>query len=241
MVKQLRSLPRQHFPAQPPDTNWYVPRAETTSSKQASSTVDPITRGIGLHSWGETVQPMSCLGIELFFLEYNCIYSLLCCHTQDHERESLEYQRSPSKPRLHCATGAPVTWNSCVRLLYPALLFSSRNRSAEQPTVHNTPLQLWLESHVFHIVLCPSEMVSLSFSLFPAEHLPSVDHTREETVRAREGWAWWAFCLLLLLSPLHFLTCVIVVHSVSFLLTSCRFPVTLICQSCPAFLCHPRT
>ncbi len=101
----------------------------------------------------------------------------------------------PAQASQDC--GALVTWNSCVRLLCPASLFPSRNRSAEQPTVHTTPFQVCSDSHVSHIecVPSPSEPVS-PLSLLPAEHLPSLNCTREETVRAREGWAD-VLCLLL--------------------------------------------
>lgn len=80
---------------------------------------------------------------------------LYLCHAHDRERERLEYQPSPTQPRLCSATGALVTWNSCVRLLCPAPQFSSRNRSAERPTVQNTPFQLWSDSHVPHAVCAP--------------------------------------------------------------------------------------
>lgn len=95
----------------------------------------------------------------------------------------------PAQTRLCSATGALVTWNSCVRLLCPAPLFPSRNRSAEQTTVQNDPSQLWSDSHVSHIVCASSSSELVSLSLFLAEHLPPVYCTREETMRAREGWA----------------------------------------------------
>lgn len=111
----------------------------------------------------------------------------------------------PAQPSQDWATGALVTWNSCVRLLCPALQFPSRNRSAVQPTVQNTQFQHWLSC----CVCLPFLKAGVSL-----EHLPPVDHTREETMRTREGWAgdacftipplFFPFCL--------FLTCLIVVY-----------------------------
>lgn len=66
----------------------------------------------------------------------------------------------------------------------------------------------------FRVVCACLSSKLVSRSLFPAEHLPPVDHTREETMRTREGWAgdacftipplFFLFCL--------FLTCLILVY-----------------------------
>lgn len=115
--------------------------------------------------------------------------------------ERLEYQPSLSQPRLCSATGALVTWNSCVSLLCPAPLFPPRNRPSDQPTAQHTPFQLRSHSYVSHVV-SSTLWAGVSFSLFPSR-APPFSPPREETLRVREGWGgefWCVFCLLRLLA-----------------------------------------
>lgn len=141
---------------------------------------------------------------------YLCLLLLWFCffHARDRERERLEYQSSPTQPGLSSATGALVTWNSCVRLLCPALQFPSRNRSAMQPTVQNTQFQHWLSC----CVCLPFLKAGVSLPV-PSWAPPSSRSHSGGDDEDKGGVSWWCmlyhpasvlfFCL--------FLTCLILV------------------------------
>lgn len=182
------SLPRQHFPKQPPDTKWFFPRVETTSNKQANSTEDPI-----IQEW----KSRSVQKLTLWLPQY-LFFTLLICRCSPPLDVSYStsvmlmivrgrgWNTSPTQPRLCSATGALVTWNSCVRLLCPALQFPFRNRSEEQPTVQNTPFQLWLDSHVPHAVCAPlPQSLCLSPCSRLSTSLQSITHRRRQWGQGR--------------------------------------------------------
>lgn len=122
---------------------------------------------------------------------YLCLLLLWFCffHARDRERERLEYQPSPTQPGLSSATGALVTWNSCVRLLCPALQFPSRNRSAMQPTVQNTQFQHWLSC----CVCLPFLKAGVSLPV-PSWAPPSSRSHSGGDDEDKGGVSWW--CML---------------------------------------------
>lgn len=122
---------------------------------------------------------------------YLCLLLLWFCffHAHDRERERLEYQPSPTQPGLSSATGALVTWNSCVRLLCPALQFPSRNRSAMQPTVQNTQFQHWLSC----CVCLPFLKAGVSLPV-PSWAPPSSRSHSGGDDEDKGGVSWW--CML---------------------------------------------
>lgn len=178
------SLPLQHFPEQPPNTKkWFFPKVETSSSKQAKPTEDPIMRRSGQKFTSEVQhQFWSLLKVPLHMFTPTLV---LLCRTHDQEEERLENQPNPDNTS---ATGALVTWNSCVRLLCPAAYFPSRNQACKATycTKQPIPALLWLPC-ISHCV-CPLELQADSLPA-PSWAPPFSSHTREETVRAREGRA----------------------------------------------------
>lgn len=191
------SLPRQHFPEQPPDTKWFFPRVETTSNKQANSTEDPIMREWGLGGQSRS-QPLGCPNIWFLpLLLLSVLLFLMCLSPLWSYSTSVMlmivrgrgWNTSPAQPSQDCALPQEPLWPGipvsvyCVQPLN-FLPETGLQRDLQYRTPHSssdqTPMSLMLFVHL-------SLRVCVSLSLFPAQHLPPVNHTREETMRTREG------------------------------------------------------
>lgn len=151
--------------------------------------------------------------------------------------ERSDYRFSLTRPRLRSATGALVTWNSCVCLLCPApcslplqkpvCRLTSRTERAIPAPIRQT----WQ----------PYCALSCSFSLcvFTSEHLPPVHCAREET-GAKGGESLHCFASYVL--PLSCLShlCSSCLPRPSLALSLKNFSSSaLLCQPHPAALCHP--
>lgn len=169
------------------------------------------------------------------------------CHIHNYHTFGIPAQPKPAKTllchRSPCRPGIPVPV-SCV--LRAPLLFPSGDRTAEQlykaehpiPVLHRSPMS-------FKIVLRPSEMVSLCLPGPSRAALQSSAQGRRHSVWEGRGSSMGVvppasaspslFLFLVCLSHLCYCS-----EPRSFLPLSCTAPLTLICQSCPAILCHPR-
>lgn len=149
-------------------------------------------------------------------------------------RERLEYQPSHTQPRLCSATEALVTWNSWVRLLCPASVFPTRNRSCRATYRTEHPIPALITVHRLSCCACTLSLGALS--LFPSWAPPCTrSHMGRRQGRGKKWWVWVSVSvLMLLLFPLSlFLTSfspVFVLVILFFFLASppCRVAVTLV-------------
>lgn len=161
----------------------------------------------------------------------------------------LEYQPSPSQCS---ATGAPVDLEFlCPSPVSsgPPFCFPPETDQQSNFTKQSTPFRLCSELPCLSKSRSVPQRRCLSVSLNPAEHLPTALQSSAQG-RRHSVWEGRGSSMGVLppasVSPSLFLFLVCLSHLCycseprSFLPLSCTAPLTLICQSCPAILCHLR-